>query len=240
MDSSGLLREKQDFLALARSLDFWSKGDQESQNASPKQSNWMAGKSVAVRKETATCYVFSSQTGKEPKDGPILQGGGERGSGEKWDPSEQSQQVTTGPEWTCSWEAQVTDVKGIITWSQVRTVLSGVTPLRALVLTGLLRSIMGKGEQFIGLPKSALKEKERNTKISLYRKPGFRAEHNLGAASLSIYLPPGIQSKPSSPPKSLISAHHAAVTPRPGPDLHASASRHSAPALGPSPGWRDG
>ena len=91
---------------------------------------------------------------------------------------------------------------------------------------------MGKGEQFIGLPKSALNEKERNTKISLYRKPGFRAEHNLGATSLSIYLPPGIQSKPSSPPKSLFSAHHVAVAPRPGPDLHASASRHSAPALG--------
>lgn len=82
MDSSGLLREKQDFLALARSLDFWSKGDQESQNASPKQSNWMAGKSVAERKETATCYVFSSQTGKEPKDGPILQVGWERLRGE--------------------------------------------------------------------------------------------------------------------------------------------------------------
>lgn len=81
--------------------------------------------------------------------------------------------------------------------------MSGVTSLRALVLTGLLRSIMGKGEQFIGLPKSALDEKERNTKISLYRKLGFRAEHYLGAASLSIYLPPGIQSKPSSPPKSL-------------------------------------
>lgn len=110
--------------------------------------------------------------------------------------------------------------------------MSGVTSLRALVLTGLLRSIMGKGEQFIGLPKSALDEKERNTKISLYRKLGFRAEHYLGAASLSIYLPPGIQSKPSSPPKSLFSAHHEAVTPCPGPDPHASASRHSAPALG--------
>lgn len=189
----------------------------------------MAGKSAAMQRESATCYILQLPNWKGAQRwAHFADGVRERLRGEArptWaEPTGNNRSRTemligSSGHWCKS-------------WSQVRTVLSGVTFLRALVLTGLLRSIMGKGEQFIGLPKSALNEKERNTKISLYRKLGFRAKHYLGAASLSIYLPPGIQSKPSSPPNSLFSAHYEAVTPCSGPDPHASASRHSAPALG--------
>ena len=232
MDSSRLTQREAGFSSPGTIFRFLKQGGSGVPECLPQTEQlngwWISGH---AKGESNLLYIAAPKLERSPEMGPFCRWG-ERGSGEKWEPPEQSQQVTTGSEWTCSLEAQVTDVKGIVTWSQLRTVLSGVISLRALVLTGLLRSIMGKGEQFIGLPKNALNEKERNTKISLYRKPGFRAEHNLGAASPSIYLRPGIQSKPSSPPKSLFSAHHVAVIPRPGPDLHASASRHSAPALG--------
>ena len=195
-----------------------------------RATEWLTNQWPCERREQLAIYC-SSQTGKEPRDGPVLQMGWERLRGEvrpTWaEPTGNNRfrtDMLTGSSghW-CKGHRYLKPAEDCA----VRSHLSqGFGAYRSP------EKHHGKGWAVYRTAQECSQWERKKYKDFLYRKPGFRAEHNLGATSLSIYLPPGIQSKPSSPPKSLFSAHHVAVAPRPGPDLHASASRHSAPALG--------